>query len=39
MYQSAIHGFLSIPLFEPAAHEALEAIVDFVAGAGRRQPG
>ena len=32
-YQSAIHGFLSIPLFEPVAHEALNAIVDFVAGA------
>jgi acetyl esterase len=35
VYQSAIHGFLSIPLFEPAAHEALTAIVDFVAGAGQ----
>lgn len=29
MYQSAIHGFLSIPLFEPAAHQALDEIVEF----------
>ena len=33
MYESAIHGFLSIPLFEPAAHQALPVIVDFLSGA------
>jgi acetyl esterase len=27
VFPDAIHGFLSIPLFEPAAHEAVEAIV------------
>ena len=27
VFPDAIHGFLSIPLFEPAAHQALEAIV------------
>jgi acetyl esterase len=28
VYPDAIHGFLSIPLFEPAAHDAVEVIVD-----------
>ena len=31
MYESSIHGFLSIPLFEPTAYEALQAIVDSLA--------
>ena len=31
MYESAIHGFLSIPLFEPAAQQAVDAMVDFLA--------
>jgi acetyl esterase len=31
MYESAIHGFLSIPLFERAAYQALHAIVDSLA--------
>jgi len=30
VFPDAIHGFLSIPLFEPAAHEALGAIVDYL---------
>ena len=28
VFPDAIHGFLSIPLFEPAAHPAVQAIVD-----------
>ena len=35
MYQAAIHGFLSIPLFEPAAHEALADIAAHLS----RDPG
>jgi len=31
MYESAIHGFLSIPLFEPAAQQAVDTMVDFLA--------
>ena len=30
VFPEAIHGFLSIPLFEPAAHEALKAIVAYL---------
>ena len=31
VFPDAIHGFLSIPLFEPAASQALEAIVSQLA--------
>jgi acetyl esterase len=31
MFESAIHGFLSIPLFEPAAQRAVDVMVDFLA--------
>jgi acetyl esterase len=30
VFPEAIHGFLSIPLFEPGAHEALKAIVAYI---------
>jgi acetyl esterase len=33
-YPEAIHGFLSLPLFEPAAREALELIVRELGAAG-----
>jgi acetyl esterase len=31
VFPGAIHGFLSIPLFEPTAHQALETIVAWLA--------
>jgi acetyl esterase len=30
LFAEAIHGFLSIPLFEPAAHQAVATIVDYL---------
>ena len=39
LYPEAIHGFASIPLFEPAAHAALDEVVAELAGTPTGPPG
>lgn len=38
LYPEAVHGFMSIPLFEPAARQALDEVVAHVRGCVTRHP-